>query len=91
MGHLGGAGHASGMLKFDGIDLLRMDEAGWARLRGRRMGMVYQEPQSALNPAYTIGEQIAEGREIPHGPLAAGGAWAGGRMARAGASAGPAR
>jgi peptide/nickel transport system ATP-binding protein len=61
MGHLGGAGHASGMLKFDGIDLLRMNEAGWARLRGRRMGMVYQEPQSALNPAYTIGEQIAEG------------------------------
>lgn len=61
MGHLGSSGRATGYIRFDGLDLASLDRRQWAKLRGRRIGMVYQEPQSALNPAYTVGEQIAEG------------------------------
>ncbi|MGW9333328.1 dipeptide ABC transporter ATP-binding protein [Bosea sp. NPDC055594] len=61
LGHLGSAGKATGGLRFRGEDLLSLSPVEWARLRGRRIGMVYQEPQTALNPAYTVGEQIAEG------------------------------
>lgn len=61
LGHLGSAGKATGGLRFRGEDLLALSPAQWSRLRGRRIGMVYQEPQTALNPAYTVGEQIAEG------------------------------
>lgn len=61
LGHLGNGGSAAGRIRLDGKDLLTLDRRGWQGLRGRRIGMVYQEPQSALNPAYTVGEQIAEG------------------------------
>ena len=61
MGHLGSGRVAGGAIRFDGRDLKTLRQSDWARLRGRGIGMVYQEPQSALNPAYTIGEQIAEG------------------------------
>lgn len=61
MGHLGRAGRASGGLLFQGRDLASLGPRDWLEIRGRRIGMVYQEPQSALNPAYTVGEQIAEG------------------------------
>ncbi|MEQ8931906.1 MAG: ABC transporter ATP-binding protein [Silicimonas sp.] len=60
MGHLGN-GRAAGGLRFGDTDLLSLGRRQWAALHGRRIGMVYQEPQSALNPAYTIGEQISEG------------------------------
>lgn len=50
---------ARGSVRFDGADL-PTDELTMARLRGRRMGMVFQEPMTALNPLMTIGEQIAE-------------------------------
>ncbi|MCU0774070.1 MAG: ABC transporter ATP-binding protein [Ideonella sp.] len=42
------------------VDLARLDEAAWCRLRGRRLGMVFQEPMTALNPLHTVGDQIAE-------------------------------
>jgi peptide/nickel transport system ATP-binding protein len=42
------------------VDLARLDEAAWCRLRGRRFGMVFQEPMTALNPLHTVGDQIAE-------------------------------
>lgn len=61
LGHLGSAGRVTGALHFQGKDLLSLSDAQWSGIRGRRIGMVYQEPQSALNPAYTVGEQIAEG------------------------------
>jgi peptide/nickel transport system ATP-binding protein len=47
-------------LHFDGIDLLRADAATRRELRGRRIGMVLQDPKFSLNPVMTIGEQIAE-------------------------------
>lgn len=47
-------------LAFDGIDLTALDERRWAGLRGRRIGMILQDPLQALNPVMTVGRQIAE-------------------------------
>ncbi len=50
-----------GRIELDGRDLLSLDEDELCRVRGRRIGMIFQEPMTALNPAMTIGDQIAEG------------------------------
>ena len=47
-------------LSFLGEDLLGASEARMSDLRGDRMAMVFQEPMTALNPAYTIGNQLVE-------------------------------
>ena len=52
---------AGGRVTFDGIDILGAPEAAMNRLRGDAIGMVFQEPMTALNPVKTIGEQVAEG------------------------------
>ena len=44
----------------DGIDLAALDEPALRAVRGRRVGMVFQEPMTALNPVMTIGAQVAE-------------------------------
>ena len=49
-----------GEIIFDGRDLLTLDESELRAIRGRRIGFVFQEPMVALNPVYTIGQQIAE-------------------------------
>jgi peptide/nickel transport system ATP-binding protein len=49
-----------GEILFEGVDLLKLDKAALRDLRGRRMAMIFQEPMTSLNPAYTIGEQIIE-------------------------------
>ncbi len=49
-----------GEVIFDGMDLLKLSENKLRRLRGREIGFVFQEPQSALNPVFTIGFQLAE-------------------------------
>jgi peptide/nickel transport system ATP-binding protein len=46
---------------FLGAPLLQSDERRWRDLRGDRLSMIFQEPMSALNPVFTIGDQIAEG------------------------------
>ena len=45
---------------FEGHDLAALPEGRLAELRGARMAMVFQEPMTALNPAYTIGDQLTE-------------------------------
>jgi len=50
----------AGRILFQGQDLLQLNEAGLRRLRGCRIGMVFQEPMTALNPVMRIGEQIGE-------------------------------
>jgi peptide/nickel transport system ATP-binding protein len=55
------AARAEGRVVFDGIDILAAPEAAMNRLRGDDIGMVFQEPMTALNPVKTIGEQVAEG------------------------------
>jgi peptide/nickel transport system ATP-binding protein len=52
---------ASGRVTFDGKDILAASEDAMCRLRGDDVGMVFQEPMTALNPVKTIGEQVAEG------------------------------
>lgn len=47
-------------LEFEGIDLVGLDERQLARLRGDRIGMIFQEPMTSLNPVYTIGSQLKE-------------------------------
>jgi peptide/nickel transport system ATP-binding protein len=51
---------ASGRVSFDGTDLLGLPERALCDLRGNRIGKVFQEPMTALNPLQTIGHQIAE-------------------------------
>jgi len=47
-------------LSFDGIDLIGLRERDMADVRGDRMAMIFQEPMTSLNPAYTIGNQLEE-------------------------------
>jgi oligopeptide/dipeptide ABC transporter ATP-binding protein len=51
---------AAGQIALDGQDLLALDDRAMQRIRGRRIGFVFQEPMAALNPVYTIGYQIEE-------------------------------
>jgi microcin C transport system ATP-binding protein len=50
----------SGSIRFAGKDLMSMSERQMRGLRGSDIAMIFQEPMSALNPLYTIGDQIAE-------------------------------
>jgi peptide/nickel transport system ATP-binding protein len=52
---------AGGRILLDGQDLLALSEAELCHVRGARIGMVFQEPATALNPAMRVGDQIAEG------------------------------
>jgi peptide/nickel transport system ATP-binding protein len=65
----------SGALRFEGVDLARLDEAEMQRLRGDRIGMVFQEPMTALNPLHRIGRQVAEPL-ILHRGMSKAAAWA---------------
>jgi peptide/nickel transport system ATP-binding protein len=47
-------------IDFEGRDLLALDEESMRRIRGNRVAMIFQEPMTALNPVFTVGEQIAE-------------------------------
>ncbi|HVT16893.1 MAG TPA: ABC transporter ATP-binding protein [Thermoanaerobaculia bacterium] len=53
-------GRVAGRVLLDGEDLLALPERELRRVRGARIGMVFQEPMAALDPVYTIGFQIAE-------------------------------
>ncbi|MEX2630970.1 MAG: ABC transporter ATP-binding protein, partial [Tistlia sp.] len=50
----------AGRIRFEGQDLLGESEAELRRLRGARVGMIFQEPMTALNPLMTVGRQIGE-------------------------------
>ena len=54
------ARRSAARLEFAGENLLPLRERGMARLRGARIAMVFQEPMTSLNPAYTIGNQLSE-------------------------------
>ncbi len=51
---------SGGQVLWEGQDLLQLSPAALRRLRGRRIGMIFQEPMTALNPLRTIGGQIGE-------------------------------
>lgn len=50
----------SGAIRFEGRDVLTMPDKELAQLRGGEVGVVFQDPMSALDPVFTIGEQISE-------------------------------
>jgi peptide/nickel transport system ATP-binding protein len=51
---------AQGSVRFEGRDLLTLDEHAMLSVRGDKIGMVFQEPMTSLNPVLSVGEQIAE-------------------------------
>jgi peptide/nickel transport system ATP-binding protein len=50
----------SGRIEIAGEDVMSLDEVALARLRGPKVAMIFQEPITALDPVFTIGQQIAE-------------------------------
>ncbi len=71
MGLLPDATRVQGSVRFDGTELTALDDAALCRIRGRRIGMVFQEPMTALNPLHRIGQQIAEPLRLHRGLSAA--------------------
>lgn len=62
----------AGAIRFRGEDVLTMDRRRLLRLRGGEIGMVFQEPMTALNPTWTCGAQVDEALEL-HSALPAAG------------------
>ncbi|MCT8330269.1 ABC transporter ATP-binding protein [Albidovulum sediminis] len=60
MGLLPVGAHPRGQVNLAGRDLLSLSERDLTRIRGRDIGMIFQEPMTALNPMKTIGDQVAE-------------------------------
>ncbi|RMF16777.1 MAG: ABC transporter ATP-binding protein [Candidatus Dadabacteria bacterium] len=52
--------HPNGRLHFDGEDVLKWDEQRWCAIRGRDIGMIFQEPMTSLNPVIRVGTQLME-------------------------------
>ncbi len=67
MGLLPDGVRASGVVERDGVNLLTLPEERICELRGDRMGMVFQEPMSALNPLMRVGDQVAETLRLHRG------------------------
>ena len=57
----------AGQVLWEGRDLVPLPQDEMRKLRGREIGMVFQEPMTALNPVYTVGEQIGEGLRLHEG------------------------
>lgn len=57
---------AADKLAFDGIDVLKADESAMRAIRGKRAGLILQDPKYSLNPVMTAGEQIAEAWRVHH-------------------------
>jgi oligopeptide/dipeptide ABC transporter ATP-binding protein len=68
MGLLPKPAHVSaGRIRVDGTDVTALDPLLLRRMQGDRMAMIFQEPMTALNPVFSVGEQIAEGLMIHRG------------------------
>ncbi len=65
-------GHiTAGAIRLDGQDLLQLDDEAVRRIRGHRIGMVFQEPMTSLNPVLSIGRQVTEAMQTHLGLTAA--------------------
>lgn len=60
MGLLGRSAQIEGSASFEGTELVGLDEGRLRSIRGKRIGMIFQDPMTALNPVYTVGAQIVE-------------------------------
>jgi peptide/nickel transport system ATP-binding protein len=57
----------TGSIRFDDRELVGLDDAELRQIRGNRIGMIFQEPMTALNPVHTIGDQVAEPLRLHRG------------------------
>jgi ABC-type dipeptide/oligopeptide/nickel transport system ATPase component len=64
MGLLPETSEVSGSVRLHGEELIGLPDNDMSRIRGKSIGMVFQDPMSALTPVYTIGDQIAEALEV---------------------------
>jgi peptide/nickel transport system ATP-binding protein len=60
MGLLPDGAQVTGSIRLDGMELVGLAEPEYCKLRGNRVGMIFQEPMTALNPMHTVGRQVAE-------------------------------
>ena len=63
-----------GDIYFEGKELLKLPEAEMVHMRGNRMSMIFQQPQSSLNPVFRVGDQVAEVLQI-HQKMSKDKAW----------------
>ena len=61
------ASHPTGSIEIEGQEVVGMDDATLLELRGNRVGMIFQEPMTSLNPLHTIERQISEGLFVHRG------------------------
>ncbi|HJY78656.1 MAG TPA: dipeptide ABC transporter ATP-binding protein [Burkholderiales bacterium] len=64
----------AGSIRFDGREVLAMSERELHEMRGNDIAVIFQEPMTALNPIFTVGDQIVESIEL-HTPLRGEAAW----------------
>jgi peptide/nickel transport system ATP-binding protein len=67
MGLLPENSEVTGSIQFDGQELTTKSDAQMCEIRGNRIGMIFQEPMTALNPVHTIGHQVAEPLRLHRG------------------------
>jgi len=67
MGLLPEGAAVSGQARFEGQNLLALDEEAMRKLRGDRIAMIFQEPMTALNPLHRIAAQVAEPLRLHRG------------------------
>lgn len=67
LGLLPRAARVTGSIRLDGQELVGLPERELAQLRGKRVGIVFQEPATALNPIRRVGDQIGEAARIHYG------------------------
>jgi oligopeptide/dipeptide ABC transporter ATP-binding protein len=66
LGLLPATARVTGSVRFEGRELLGLAPRELRKLRGARIGMIFQDPKTSLNPVQTIGHQIVEGIRIHH-------------------------
>ncbi len=64
-----------GEILFNGLDITKIPEADMVKIRGNKIAMIFQQPQSSLNPVFRVGDQIAEVLDI-HRSLGKEAGWA---------------
>jgi peptide/nickel transport system ATP-binding protein len=60
-------GRIAGSIRFQGTDLLKLDEAAMRDIRGNEISMIFQEPMTSLNPVLNIGRQLRETLQLHEG------------------------